>query len=84
MPPHNIEDSRISVVKVVFIVVSLIGLLVPAALAVGHYKQKIDEQEVRLIRIETTVQHYEELYRDTLVLLGRMDERLAAIERALK
>lgn len=81
MPPHNIEDSRISVV---FIVVSLIGLLVPAALAVGHYKQKIDEQEVRLIRIETTVQHYEELYRDTLVLLGRMDERLASIERALK
>ena len=84
MPPHDIEDSRVSVVKVILIIAALIGTLVPAALAVGHYKQKVDEQEVRLVRIEATVQHYEELYRDTLVLLGRMDERLASIERKLK
>lgn len=84
MPPHNIEDSKIGLVKAAFIIVTLIGLLVPAALAVGHYKQKVDEHETRLIRIEATVQHYEDLYRDTLVLLGRMDERLASIERKLK
>lgn len=84
MPPHDIEDSRVSLIKVVFIIAALIGTLVPAALAVGHYKQKVDEQEARLVRMESSVQHYEELYRDTLVLLGRMDERLASIERKLK
>ena len=81
---QNIEKSHISVGKVLVIVGILIGSLVPAALAVGHYKSKVDEQEVRLTRLEVVVGHYEELYRDTLVLLGRMDERLASIERKIK
>lgn len=81
---QNIEKSHVSVGKAVMVAVILIGSLVPAALAVGHYKSKVDEQEARLARLETTVEHYEDLYRDTLVLLGRMDERLASIERKLK
>jgi hypothetical protein len=80
----DLEKTHITLGKFLLVLVFVLGSVVPAALAVGHYVQKIDDHETRLTRLESIAIQHEQLQRDTLVLLGRLEERLGGIEKKLK
>lgn len=80
----DLEKTHITLGKFILAMVFIMGTIVPAALAVGHYVQKVEDQEVRILRLESIAAQHEQLQRDTLVLLGRLEERLSSIERKLK
>lgn len=80
----DLEKTHITLGKFLLTLVFVLGSVVPSALAVGHYVQKIDDHETRITRLESLAVQNEQLQRDTLVLLGRLEERLGAIERKLK
>lgn len=79
----DLENTRITLGRLLLILVFVLGSVVPGALAVGHYVQKIDDQETRIARLESIAMQHEQLQRDTLVLLGRLEERLTHIEKKL-
>ena len=80
----DIERQNISIGRLIIVLVFVVGTIVPSALAVGHYVQKVEDQETRIVRLESIASQHEALQRDTLVLLGRLEERLGSIERKLK
>lgn len=80
----ELEKTNISFGRLVLVLVFILGTVVPSALAIGHYIQKVEDQEIRIVRLESIAAQHEQLQRDTLVMLGRLEERMAAIGRKLE